>query len=72
MNKKNIKKFSAILLLSKTYYLLIFLQKKAKIEFTENGLLQKLLQFLISMNIPLRCGYSKSLIDLLQFCREDG
>jgi len=72
MNKKNIKKFSAILLLSKTYYLLIFLQKKAKIEFTENGLLQKLLQFLISMNIPLRCEYSKSLIDLLQFCREDG
>ena len=40
-------------------------------KFTEEALIQKLLQFLIAQNIPMRAGYSETLKNLLKFCRGD-
>jgi hypothetical protein len=49
-----------------------FSMKKRKLtEFSENGFFQKLLQFLIANNIPIRAGYSQSIIELLNYCREN-
>ncbi len=33
--------------------------------------MHKLLQFLIIMNILMRAGYSESIKELLNYCRED-
>jgi hypothetical protein len=49
-----------------------FSMKKRKLtEFSENGFFQKLLQFLIANNISIRAGYSQSIIELLNYCREN-